>query len=55
MSIFVINGERLMPTNRLGKVRHMLKDGRAVVYQRNPFTVQLTYETTEYTQPITPL
>lgn len=54
MSIFVIskNGERLMPTNRLGKVRHMLNDGRAVIYQRNPFTIQLTYETTEYVQPI---
>lgn len=54
MSVFVISkkGERLMPTNRLGKVRHMLKDGRAIIYQRNPFTIQLTYETTEYIQPI---
>ena len=23
------NGERLMPTIRLGKVRHLLKDGKA--------------------------
>ena len=54
MSVFVIskNSERLMPTNRLGKVRHMLKDGRAIIYQRNPFTIQLTYETTEYVQPV---
>lgn len=41
MSVFVISkkGERLMPTNWLGKVRQMLKDGRAIVYQRNPFTI----------------
>ena len=45
-------GEQLMPTSRLGKVRHMLKDGRAVIYKRDPFTIQLTYETTMYTQPI---
>jgi len=30
----------------------MLKDGRAVIYQRNLFTIQLTYESTSYTQPI---
>lgn len=54
MTVFVISkyGERLMPTTRLGKVKHMLKDGRAVIYKRNPFTIQLTYETTTYIQPI---
>ena len=54
MTVFVIgkNGERLMPTSRLGKVRHMIKDGRAVIYCHNPFTIQLTYDTTGYTQPI---
>lgn len=54
MTVFVISkdGERLMPTTRLGKVRHMLKDGRAVIYQRRPFTIQLTYDTTTYTQPL---
>lgn len=52
--VFVLskNGERLMPTTRLGKVRHMLKDGRAVIYSRKLFTVQLTYDTTSYVQPI---
>lgn len=52
--VFVISksGERLMPTNRLGKVRHMLRDGRAVIVKRNPFTVQLTYPTSMHTQPI---
>lgn len=40
MAVFVIgkNGERLMPTSRLGKVRHMLKDGRAVIVSHKPFT-----------------
>lgn len=54
MTVFVISkyGQRLMPTTRCGKVRHMLKDGRAVIVSRNPFTIQLTYETTAYTQPM---
>lgn len=54
MLVFVISkdGERLMPTQRCGKVRRLLKDGRAVIVKRNPFTIQLTYDTTNYTQPI---
>ena len=46
-------GRPLMPTERHGKVRHMLKDGRAKVVKAKPFTIQLTYETTYYTQDIT--
>ena len=46
------DGKPLMPTERHGKVRRMLKDGRAVVVRSNPFTIRLTYETTHYTQPI---
>jgi len=42
-----------MPTIRHGKVRRMLKDGKAKVIQVKPFTIQLTYETTNYTQEIT--
>ena len=41
-----------MPTKRLGKVRHMLKDGMAKVVQRTPFTIQLTYDSKEFTQDI---
>lgn len=54
MAVCVISkyGERLMPSVCMGKVRHMLKDGRAVIVSRKPFTIQLTYETTNYTQPI---
>ena len=47
------DGKPLMPTERHGKVRRMLRDGQAKVVRREPFTIQLLYETTEYTQPIT--
>ena len=47
------DGNPLMPTERYGKVRRMLKDGRAVVVRSKPFTIRLTYGTTSYTQPVT--
>ena len=47
------NGRPLMPTERYGKVRRMLKDGRAIVVTTMPFTIKLTYETTGYTQSVT--
>lgn len=52
--VYVINidGQPLMPTNRYGKVRHLLKDGKAKVINRCPFTIQLLYKSTNYTQPI---
>ena len=52
--IYVISkdGQPLMPTKCHGKVKHMLRDGRAKVVQRTPFTIRLTYESTTYTQPI---
>lgn len=33
-----------MPTKRFGKVRRMLRDKKARVVQRKPFTIQLQYE-----------
>lgn len=48
-----INGKPLMPTKRLGWVRRTLRDGKAVVVERCPFVIRLTYATTNYTQPIT--
>lgn len=48
-----ITGSPLMPTERHGKVRRMLKDGKAKVVKKNPFTVQLCYSSTNYTQPVT--
>ena len=47
-----INGEPLMPTKKHGMVRHFLKDGLAKVVQRTPFTIQLLYESDNYTQPV---
>lgn len=46
MYVYVLdgNGAPLMPTKRCAKVRHMLKDGRAQVVKRTPFTIQLCYE-----------
>ena len=47
------NGQPLMPTGRYGKVKHLLRSGNAVVVNRCPFTIQLTYECTNYTQELT--
>ncbi|MDD2555729.1 MAG: RNA-guided endonuclease IscB, partial [Syntrophaceticus sp.] len=46
-------GSPLMPTKRYGKVRRMLKNSQARVIKAKPFTIQITYETTNYTQPVT--
>ena len=53
--VYVIefDGKPLMPTERHGKVRRMLRDGLAKVVKKTPFTIQLFYETTSYTQDIT--
>lgn len=42
-----------MPTNRYGKVKHLLRSKKAIVTKRCPFTIQLTYDSETYTQPIT--
>ena len=47
-----MNGERLMPTFRLGKVRHLLKDGKAKIIKHHPFTIQLLYNSGCYIQPV---
>ena len=47
-----INGKALMPTERHGKVRRLLRGGLAVVVMREPFTIRLTYESTIYTQEV---
>ena len=48
-----VNGQPLMPTKRYGKVRRMLKSGKAKVIKRCPFTIQLLYESTNHTQELT--
>ena len=47
-----IDGNPLMPTERHGKVRRLLKDGKAKVVKRCPFTIQLLYDSTRYVQEI---
>jgi hypothetical protein len=46
--VYVISkaGKPLMPTERHGKVRRLLKQGLAKVVKREPFTIQLLYDTT---------
>lgn len=46
-------GKPLVPTKRHGKVRRLLKQGLAKVVKREPFTIQLLYDTTTYVQPVT--
>jgi len=55
MLVYVLNkyGHPLMPTERCGKVRRMLKAGLAKVIRRCPFTVQLNYDTTNIVQEVT--
>lgn len=53
--VFVINkdGQPLMPTKNHAKVRILLKNKKAKVVKYCPFTIQLLYSTTNYTQEIT--
>ena len=54
MYVYVLskNGKPLMPTKKLGKVRHMLKEGKAKIIQKTPFTIQLAHDSKEFTQDI---
>lgn len=46
MFVYVLdkNGQPLMPTSRFGKVRRLLRDKKAKVVKRCPFTIRLLYE-----------
>lgn len=52
--VYVISksGKPLMPCENI-IARLLLKSGRAEVKRKRPFTIKLTVETTEYTQPLT--
>lgn len=54
MMVYVlnINGQPLMPTHRCGKVRRLLKEGKAIVVKRCPFTIKLNYEAENITQSV---
>lgn len=51
--VYVINknGNPLMPC-KPAKARHLLRDGKAKVLKRKPFTIQLTWDCEENIQPI---
>lgn len=53
-TVYVLSksGKPLMPTTRCGHVRILLKEKKARVVERIPFTIQLTYDTEEKTQPL---
>ena len=46
MLVYVLKqtGQPFMPTERFGKVRRLLKEGKAKVVRREPFTIKLLYE-----------
>lgn len=46
MFVYVLdkNGQPLMPTQRFGKVRRLLRDKKAKVVRSCPFTIRLLYE-----------
>lgn len=48
-----IEGKPLMPTRRCGWVRRALRDGKAIVIEKYPFTIRLTYDSTRYILPVT--
>ena len=50
--VLSINNKALMPTSN-AKARILLKQKKAIVKNLKPFTIQLKYETTKYTQTIT--
>ena len=47
------DGKPLMPTKRCGAVRRWLREGKTKVIRRCPFTIKLTYGTTNYVQDVT--
>lgn len=53
--VYVLNENRqpLMPTENHAKVRVLLKQGKAKVVNNCPFTIQLLYSSTNYTQSVT--
>lgn len=53
--VYVLNqdGEPIMPTENHAKMRVLLKQGKAKVVRRTPFTIQLLYRSMNYTQDIT--
>jgi hypothetical protein len=47
------NNQPLMPTDRHGKVRRLLKEKKAKVVKRTPFTIKLLFDTMDYVDVLT--
>lgn len=54
MIVYVLDkdGNPLMPTRRLGRVRHWLKDDEASIVSHQPFTIQFAKTTEHHTQDL---
>lgn len=52
--VYVLNmlGQPIMPTTDYRKVRLLLKQGKAIVVKRKPFTIRLTVRVKTYIQPV---
>ena len=50
--IIDIDNNPLMPTERHGHVRRLLRDGKACIVKRTPFTIKLNYRATAYVQEV---
>jgi 5-methylcytosine-specific restriction endonuclease McrA len=50
--VLAASGKPLMPTKNQKKVWYWVRKGLAHVVHREPFTVQLSFETTHYIQPV---
>ena len=51
--VLSVDGRPLMPTENHAKVRILLRQNKAVVLKKCPFTIQLLYDSTSYTQEVT--
>src|SRR5215469_15316102 len=51
--VLAASGKPLMPTRRQNKVWYWLRKGLAKMVSREPFTIQLCFESAEYTQSVT--
>ena len=49
----ITTDNHLCPQIGTGKVKHLLKTGKAKVVKRCPFTIKLLYNTKNYTQTLT--
>lgn len=51
--VLASDGTPLMPTKRVGRVRHYLKNKEAIIVNYKPFTIKFIKDTNKYTQDIT--